>query len=155
MKDLSINLIAYCDETITKTDVEKIVSKAVGVKVFELTDCIMAKNVDKCLSILNDLKTVKEPAFRILYLLSQTFDKMLYSLLLISEGENYQDVAKKLSLAPFIAKKYINSSRSFGENYLTDRIIKVAEIDYAIKDGQIGEWEALENYVIESCQMII
>jgi len=147
-------LLNYCGQTITKTDVEKIVSKAVGVKVFELTDRIMAKNADGALSILSDLKTVKEPAFKILYLLLSTFDKMLKSSLLLSQGMGYTEIASKIGVAPFVAQKYANSARGFGENYLTDRISEVAELDLAIKNGEVGEWEALENYVLECCQML-
>lgn len=147
-------LINYCDEVITKTDIDKIVSKAVGIKVFELTDCIMAKNADGALKILYDLKTVKESAFKLLYLLSSTFDKMLKCSLLLSGGENYSDIAAKIGVAPFIAKKYANSARSFGENFLIDRIIEVAQIDYSIKCGEIDEWQALEKYVLEACEKL-
>ena len=147
-------LINYCDEVITKTDIDKIVSKAVGIKVFELTDCIMAKNADGALKILYDLKTVKESAFKLLYLLSSTFDKMLKCSLLLSGGENYSDIASKIGVAPFIAKKYANSARSFGENFLIERIIEVAEIDYSIKCGEIDEWQALEKYVLDACEKL-
>lgn len=147
-------LLSYCDKQIGKSDVDKIVSKAVGVKVFELTNCIMAKNADGAMKILSDLKTVKEPAFKLLYLLSGTFDKMLKSSLLLAEGNSYSDIATKIKVAPFIAQKYANSARGFGENYLTERIITAANIELQIKNGQIGDWEALELYVIDSCEKI-
>lgn len=147
-------LLNYCDEQITKTDVDKIVSKAVGIRVFELTDCIMAKDADGALKILFELKTVKESAFKLLYLLSSSFDKMLKCSLLLSGGDNYNDIAAKIGTAPFIAKKYANSARGFGENYLVDRIIEVADIDLAIKSGEIDEWSALEKYVINACEKI-
>ena len=147
-------LLSYCDKQITKSDVDKIVSKAVGVKVFELTNNIMAKNPDGAMKILSDLKTIKEPAFKLLYLLSGTFDKMLRCSLLLAEGNSYADIAAKIKVAPFIAQKYANSARGFGENYLVDRIISAANIDLDIKNGQIGDWEALELYVIDSCEKI-
>lgn len=148
-------LINYCDETITKPAVDKIVSKSVNVKVFELTDCIMAKNADKALGILMDLKTVRESAFKLLYLLSSTFDKMFRCSLMLDEGASYNDIASKIGVAPFIAKKYANSARGFGENYLCERIIEVAEIDFAIKNGETGEWEALKKFVLDACAKVI
>lgn len=148
-------LLCYCETEITKSDVDRLVSKAIGVRVFELTDCIMAKNTDGALTILNELKTIKEPAFKILYLLFSTFDKMLRTLLLLNEGENFNDIAVKIGTAPFVAKKYADSARGLGEKFLTDRVIQTANIDLAIKNGEIGDWEALENYVIESCYKII
>lgn len=147
-------LLSYCDTQITKSDIDAIVSKAVGVKIFELTNHIMAKNPDGAIKILTDLKTVKEPAFKILYLLSGTFDKMLRAALLCAEGNSYADVAAKIKTSPFIAKKYAQAARGFGENYLADRIIEAANADLNIKNGLIGDWEALELYVLDSCEKI-
>lgn len=147
-------LLCYCDTQIGKSDVDKIVSKAVGVRVFELTDHIMSKNPDKAMKILSDLKTIKEPAIRLLFILSSTFDKMLYSSLAVAEGKSYSEIAPKIKTTPYIAQKYANSARSFGENYLMDRIIAAANIDLDIKNGLVGDWQALELYVIDSCEKI-
>ncbi len=147
-------LISYCSEQITKTDIDKIVSKAIGIRVFELTDCIMAKNADGALKILYDLKTVKESAFKLLYLLSGSFDKMLKCSLLLSNGENNVSIAAKVGIAPFLVNKYSNAARGFGENYLVHRIIEVADLDLAIKNGEIDEWSALEQYVINACEKL-
>lgn len=147
-------LLCYCDNKIGKSDIDKIVSKAVSVRVFELTDHIMSKNPDGAMKILSDLKTIKEPATRLMYILSSTFDKMLYSALAVAEGKSYQEIAPKIKATPYIAQKYANSARSFGENYLVDRIISAANTDLDIKNGLIGDWEALELYVIDSCEKI-
>ena len=147
-------LLCYCDKEITRSDVDRLVSKAVGVRVFDLTDCMIADDMDGALAVLSELKTIREPAFKILYLLFSTFDKMLRALLMLQNGENHNDIAVKIGAAPFIVKKYVNGARMFGEDFLTERVMKVADIDLAIKNGEIGDWEALENYVIESCRKI-
>ena len=71
-------LINFCDTEITLSDIDRIVAKSLDVRVFELTDSIMTGNANQAISLMNDFKTVKESAFKILYLLSGTFDKMLY-----------------------------------------------------------------------------
>ena len=147
-------LISYCSEQITKTDIDKIVSKAISVRVFELADCIMAKNADGALKILYDLKTVRESAFKLLYLLSSSFDKMLRCSLLLSEGESNASIAAKVGIAPFLVGKYSNAARGFGENYLVHRIVEVADLDLAVKSGEIDEWSALEQYVINACEKL-
>ena len=146
-------LINYSDTEITLTDIEKIVAKSLTIKVFELTDAIMAKDADTAIAIANDLKTVKESAFKILYLMSSTFDKMLHSKLMLKEGRTYNEIAEKTGLRPFLVKKYLDGAKKFSEDFLTDRIIKIAEIDLNIKEGLIPEWTALEQYIIESVQM--
>ncbi len=143
-------LMNFCEKEITLSDINRMVSKSLSVKVFELTDAIMSGNSQKALSLMNDFKTVKEPAFKILYLLSGTFDKMLRCKLMLSEGASYNEIAEKTKLKPFIVKKYTEGAKTYDENYLIDRIIRVADIDLDIKEGNIDEWTALEQYVIES-----
>lgn len=147
-------LLNFCDTEITLSDIERLVAKSLSVRVFELTDAIMEKNADKAITLLFDFKTVKESAFKILYLLLGTFDKMLHARLLSAEGAMYAEIVEKLGLKPFIVRKYIDNSKKFTENYLIDRIMRVSEIDLAIKEGAVDEWTALEQYVMESVEKV-
>jgi len=147
-------LINFCDSEITLSDIDRIVAKSLDVRVFELTDAIMSRNANLAISLMNDFKTVKESAFKILYLLSGTFDKMLRSKLMLAEGASFGEIAEKTGLKPFIVKKYVENGKKFRENYLIDRIMRVADIDLDIKEGNIDEWTALEQYVVESVEKI-
>lgn len=147
-------LINFCDSEITLSDIDRMVSKSLTVRVFELTDSIMTGNANLAVSLMNDFKTVKESAFKILYLLSGTFDKMLRSKLMLAEGASYGEIAEKTGLKPFLVKKYIESGKRFKEDYLVERIMRVADIDLSIKEGSIDEWTALEQYVIESVEKV-
>ena len=147
-------LINFCDSEITLSDIDRIVAKSLTIKIFELTDAIMEKNSDKAIAIASDLKTVKESAFKILYLLSSTFDKMLHSKLMLKEGRTYDEIAEKTGLRPFLVRKYLDGAKKFSEDYLTDRVIRIAEIDLSIKEGQIPEWTALEQYILESVEKV-
>lgn len=146
-------LISYSDKEIYISDIDKVVSKSLQVRMFEMTDAIMNKDTKKVISILTELKTIKEPAFRVLYTLSSTFDKLLHSKLLLKDGMTYGEIASRLGTAPFIANKYIRSANGFKEDYLVNRTMKIAEIDYAIKQGEINDWAAIEDYVIECIYM--
>lgn len=143
-------LMTFCGDEITVSDVKRVVAKALGVQVFDLSDAIMEKNTDRALEILNDLKTVKESAFTILYLLNSAFDKMLQSKLMLNDGAAIREVEQKLGLPPFIAKKYYNGAKKFSEKFLTGRVKRVPELDLAIKQGRITEWEALYDFVFEA-----
>lgn len=144
-------LLTFCDEEIYKSDIDRVVSKSLQVITFELSDAIMAHDVQKAMTVLNDLKTVKENAFTIMYLLFSNFDKMLHVKLLGNAATG--EIAAKIGAAPFIARKYIESSRGFSEDALTRMVIRVPEIDLAIKEGKTDDWTALEQYVIECIHM--
>lgn len=143
-------LIHYCGEEIYRTDIDKVVSKAMHVQVFALADRIAEGNADGAMQLLADLETAREPAFKLLYLLFASFDKMLHCKLMLAEGASPAEVAKKVGIAPFLVNKYAGAARKLSNQYLADRVAAVAQIDMAIKSGEIGEWQALEQYVLDS-----
>lgn len=145
LKNETDKLIDFCEEEITRSDIDRLVSKSLNVRVFEMTDAVMEHDADTALSILYDMKTVRESAYNILFTLFQTFDKMLYASLLLREGENAGTVAKKLKVPPFIARKYMK--KSFGDDFLIECVCAAAEIDLAIKNGETDDWTALEKFV--------
>ncbi len=138
-------LINYCQGDISCSDIERLVSKSLNVRVFEMTDAIIKKDADTALSILQDMKTVKESAFKILYTLFSCFDKLLLTQLMLQDGESMDVIAKKTKLPPFIAKKYMQ--KTYNIDFLSQCVYSIAEIDLAIKDGKTDEWTALWQFV--------
>lgn len=144
-------LLNYCGEEIYKSDIDRVTAKSLQVITFELSDAIMEGKTEKALSVLSDLKTVKENAFTILYLLFSNFDKMYHTKLL--SGASRSEVAAEIGAAPFIAGKYIESSGKFSEKALERMVTRVPEIDLAVKEGRTDDWTALEQYVLECIHM--
>lgn len=142
-------LIDYSDGEIYKSDIDKVISKPMGIVVFEITDAIIAGNGDKAMEVVLRMRESRESAFNILYLLSSAFDKMLYCKLMLSEGAAYDAIAAKLKLAPFIVRKYIDGAKQFSEEFLIERVMKTADCDFAIKQGETDEWNALLQYIFE------
>lgn len=141
-------LINFCDEIIYKSDVDRVVSKALQVQIFDITDGIIEGNAQKVFSIINNMKTQKESAFGTLYLIYANVEKMLK--LKLSGITNRTEAAKFLSTSPWLAEKYIKSAASFDKDALTRMVTRVPEIDYEIKNGTISDWQALEQYIFEA-----
>ncbi len=141
-------LFYYCDEEITHTAVDKVVSKGLNIQVFELTDGIIEHNAKKTMGILSDLRNQGERAFPILYLILSNAQKLLKVKVYSSEPSS--EIAKKTGINPYFLKKYINSASRFSESALTKMVTRIPEIDYEIKEGRIDEWTALEQYVAEA-----
>ena len=146
-------LAGYCTDEILQSDIERLVSKSLQVKVFELCDYMMANNADKAVNLLTELKTVKESAFKILYILFGTFDKMLHARLMSESGLPNSDIAAAIKVPPFLAGKYINGSKGFSKEQLIKMTASAAEIDLSIKRGESDEWTALEQYVFSFFKM--
>lgn len=141
-------LLNFCEEIIYKTDVDRVVSKSVQVKIFDITDGIMTGDSQKVFKVINDLKTQKESAFGILYLIYSNFEKMLH--LKLANALNRNEAAAILGGSPWMAAKYADGARGFSKDMLIRLVTRVPEIDYEIKNGEIAEWQALEGYIFEA-----
>ena len=64
-------------------------------------------------------------------------------------GATQAEIGSELGGSLFVARKYIYSAKGFSEDSLVWMLRRVAEIDLAIKEGRVEEWNALELYVAE------
>lgn len=141
-------LISFCGDKITKSDVDRVVSKSMSIKIFDLTDAIMKRNPDTAMKVVSELRTSSESAFGILYLLESSAEKILKTKL--TGSRNKYEVASAVGVAPFIADKYIASAAGFSTEALIRMITRIPEIDFEIKSGLVEQWAALECYIAES-----
>ncbi len=143
-------LINFCDEIIYKSDVDRVVSKSMTVKIFDMVDGIIARDVEKVFSIINNLRTQKESAFGIMYLIYSNMEKMLR--LKLSNITSKNEAASLLGGSPWLAGKHVENARHFSSEKLTKLVCRVPEIDMEIKSGKIAEWDALEQYIFEAME---
>lgn len=146
--------LVSANKEITKTDIDRLTSKSLQVKVFDLCDFLMEGKTEEALRLIENLKAVKESPFKLLYILFGTFDKMLKAKLSEGEGIAYRDIVSELGVSPFIAKKYINGAKAFSEDELILMVARAAETDLAIKQGRVDEWTAFEDYINEFLKYI-
>lgn len=141
-------LINFCDDVIYQSDVDRAVSKSMSVQIFSITDGITEKNAKKVFDVINNLKTQKESAFGVLYLIYANVEKMLR--LKLAGVRNRNEAAEVLGTTPWLAARYLESAAKFETDKLTRLVCRVPEIDYEIKNGKVTEWQALEQYVFEA-----
>ena len=140
-------LLNYCGEEITKNDIDNVVSKSLEVQIFDLTDAIMRKDANAAMEVVSSIRTSNESALGILYLINSTAEKMLHAKLL--KGESVRDIAAKLGTAPFIAGMYVDGAKAFSEEALKRMVMRIPEIDYEIKQGNLEMWTGVEQYIAE------
>ena len=143
-------LINFCDEIIYKSDVERVVSKSMSVQIFDIIDGLTEHNAQKIFTVINNMKTQKESPFGVLYLIYSNMEKMLK--LKLSGTTNRNDAVNIVGGSPWMAGRYLDNSRKFDTEKLIRLVTRVPEIDYEIKNGRVGDWEALENYIFEGLE---
>lgn len=141
-------LISYSGDVIYKSDIDKITSKALEVQAFDITDGLISGDVKKALSAVYNLRTQKQSAFAVLYLMYSNVEKMLK--LKLVGATNQSQAGEVLKTTGWLARKYLDGAREFSLDSLYYMVMRVPEVDYEIKSGLIEEWQAVEQYILNS-----
>ena len=123
--------------TIKKEDVDKLSIKQLDSVIFDLTDNLGKKNIEKSLEVLNNLLYQKEPIQKILVTLYNHFKKLY--IVKLSEKYN-KNIAESLNLKPnqsFLVGKYRSQSAYFKESELRKILYELIDLDYNYKIGKI------------------
>ncbi len=132
-------LIEYVGEngTITTKDIDKLSIRELDSVIFDLTDNLGQKNIDKALTTLHELIYNKEPIQKILVTLYNHFKKLY--LIMLAEKYN-ENIAETLNLKPnqmFLITKYKKQATYFKKSELREILEKLIDLDYKTKQGLI------------------
>lgn len=146
-------LIEYAgtEGTITKQAIDLLCIKQLDSIIFDLTDNLGKKKVDKALEVLHGLLYQKEPIQKILITLYHHFKK-LYTIK-IAQKEN-RNIAESLKLKPnqmFLVTKYKGQADYFKEQELKKIVEELIDLDYHYKTGQIDLNIGLESILCRYC----
>lgn len=146
-------LIEYVGEggTITLDVVNKLSIKQMESVIFELTDNLATKKVDKALEVLDNLIYQKEPLQRILITLYNHFKKLYLCSLCVKYNK---DVVNTLNLKPnqaFLISKYKKQSSYFKLKELRAILNAFYDLDYNSKNGKIDIDVGLRSILCNYC----
>ena len=146
-------LIEYAGEngTITLDAVNKLSIKQIESVIFELTDNLAMKKIDKALDVLDNLIYQKEPLQKILITLYNHFKKIY---LCTEAVELKKDVVNTLNLKPnqtFLVTKYKKQASYFKKEELKKIIEEFYNLDYNAKNGKIDIDVGLRSILCSYC----
>ena len=146
-------LIEYAGEngTITLEAVNKLSIKQIESVIFELTDNLAMKKIDKALEVLDNLIYQKEPLQKILITLYNHFKKVYLCMLAV---DLKKDVVNSLNLKPnqtFLVTKYKKQASYFKEAELRKILEEFYNLDYNSKNGKIDIDVGLRSILCNYC----
>lgn len=136
-------------QKVTIAEVDRVCTKSIKSRVFDLTDAIAEKNSKKALKLLNDMVILKEPIPKIMFMIARQFRQILQVKLLHEEGASTGEIASKLGIIPFIAGKVLKQADSFSTDKLKRAIEASLEMDLAVKTGKLNDRIAAELLIVE------
>ncbi len=142
-------LLLYAEgRQVTKDDVDALASQAREPDVFKLVDCVGRREVDQALRELHDLLEDKEPPLRLLFMLARQTRILIQVSELRASRLTEAQIAKRLKLHPYIAKKSIAQVQTFSMRQLEEAHALLVETDWKIKTGRMEEALALDMLVV-------
>ena len=119
-------------ETITKDDVNAMVSRDTEYKIYEMTDYIAKRKFDLALSVIRDMINKGETAQRILTAIYNYYRRLLHSA--ISNMDN-AEMAKAFGIKDFALKKTKEQASMFKKRNLKSAVDALVDADFKIKSG--------------------
>lgn len=145
-------LVEYCrnKKVIAEEDIEAVAPRNLRTNIFKLVDAIGLKDTPTSLRLLEDMKLAREPALKVLFMITRQFRLLLQAACLKDAGYSSKGIISRLKLQPFIVNSLIKQSQNFSIADLKKALMACSRWDSQIKTGKIEPWLAIELFIIES-----
>lgn len=155
MNTISLELEKLFCYTIDKpvieaADIDAVCVNQITGKIFDMMDAIGHKNQEKALTLYHDLLEIREPAMRILYLITRQFHILLHVKELLNQGTEYKVIASKAGVPPFTVKKYIEQTKLYDSHELKKNLEQCQDTDEGIKTGALQDVIGVELLLVAS-----
>lgn len=120
---------------VTKEVIDKVCSKTLSAKIFDVLNMIVNKKKEQGLKLLDELLTQKEPIVKIYIMLYRQVMQMYMIKVLKEKGVS--DIAKTLNIHPFVVKNLSASCNNYKKEELLNIIYMFDEYDEKTKNGEM------------------
>ncbi|NLD47675.1 MAG: DNA polymerase III subunit delta [Clostridiaceae bacterium] len=134
-------LVLYLGERakVTVADIDKVCTKSIKSRIFDLTDAISQREEGLALKLLNDMVSLREPIPKILFMITRQLRHLLEMKTLIDEGINLKDACSIIGIPPFLGSKVLKQVQSFNAEDLKNAVKEALDLDLAIKTGRVND----------------
>jgi len=149
-------IVTYVDNTpfVSLDDVVQTVSSSGSLSVFEVVDAVAKRQAFTAVLKLRELVRTGEPELKILFMLVRQIRIMLQIKTLTGKGYGEKQIASRLSLHPFVAKKGFQQCRNFSCEELVRILEYLLEADISIKTGKGEPLGIMETAIMKVCSRV-
>lgn len=146
-----INYIGQNEKVEEKT-IEKVLIKSLQANIFELVDMLGEMRFDKAISVFNTMILNNEPCALIIHMITRQFRLLLMARILEAKGYSIGELAKKMKVPNFVARKTVNKSKNFSIIELKNSLEQCILTDRDIKKGKIEQILGVEMLIMNMKQ---
>ena len=136
-------------EIVEAADVNTMTTTQVSDHIFDMIAEVTVGHQERALELYADLLSLKTPPMLILTLLSRQFQTLLSVKDLRDQGADKSEIASRCKLKPFVAGRTMTQASRFSSEELLACMKRCAELDDAIKKGNLRDQLAVELLIVE------
>lgn len=136
-------------EAASRADIERVCTKSLSARIFELVDAIGDKRAETALDIFNNMLVRKESPMMVISMIARQFRLILHSRLLADRGLPTAEIAERMGVRGFVASGCLKSGRHFSTDSLTQALRDCLETDLSIKTGKMNDKMAVEMLILK------
>jgi DNA polymerase-3 subunit delta len=136
---------------ISVDEVLQIVSRVRVDNVFELTDAIGKKQLDRAMMCLSNLLDHGQNEVGVLALVSRHFRILKLINGGLKEGLSGQRLSARAGVSPYFMNSYLDQAKRWNEHKIDETFHALLETDRALKSSPIASRIWLENFLIHTC----
>lgn len=142
-------LLLYAGERmVSSEDVALLVSHARETSIFDLVDCVGARQTSRALQLLHRLLDDGAAPLYLLSMLARQIRILIQVKELASRAMTGREIAGVLHMHPFVVEKGLKQARNFEMDQLEAAHEKLVDTDWAIKTGRTEDLLALDALVV-------
>lgn len=137
-------------EMIDTNIVDKVVSKNIENKIYEITNAILLRDKGLALSIYNELLEANETAGRIFNNVLSKMLEILYIKKMLEKKLSKEEIAEKFNVSPGRAYYMIKNANGITSEKLEIYLKDLSELNFQARSGNIDEKIGLELFILKA-----
>ncbi len=123
------------DGTATHDDVAALCPPDVQSNIFAFVDSLAGGERDRALALLEDLIGTGEPPLRLTFMIRRQFQLVARARALLERGTPQKELASRLKVPPFVARKLEEQGRKLDEEDLERALAQIQDLESGLKGG--------------------
>ena len=133
--------------SITKDTVSLLTARGLQANIYSLTDALLKRKKENIYNIYNDLIAYGIDINVIINMTAKAMKDNLMVNLLLQNGATQADVASKMNVSNNRAYYLVKDAKQLNIESIKEYVIKLAELDYNIKSGQVDSKTGFEFFL--------
>lgn len=147
-------LALYCHDTgiVTVREVETLITYTRVESIFDLTDAIGYRNLEKAMAILQRMLMNREPPLRIVAMINRHLRQIWMAKELQAERADSDTIAKEVGISPYFVKKLLGQAEKFPSALIERGLHQLFKADDALKSSYLNDEIILTELILQLTQ---